>query len=324
MAGDTVKTPRRRTAEAGALAGAVAAALAVGLWLLISGGSSNGGGSAEDAVRRLYAAATAGDAAAFAAILAPTLRDDPAGNLVAFASSLGEIEIGGTGVGKPAVSGLKTQLLEERPGWATVRATGTVAFAGEQKPLDETLYLQQSGTAWYVSTQTLFLEAFTTPQPGKPGGQKLGPLGPDRPKVGEPAPDFALLDARDGTTVRKLSDFRGKAVVVNWYASWCKPCRSEIPEFLEAEAAAGGQVVFFGVDYLEDREAAVSILDDLKATYPAVLDSEGSVAEQYRVSQGLPVTFFIDRDGVLRAFHTGQLTKAELKANLALAGVALP
>ena len=272
-------------------------------------------------MRRLYDAAGAGDATAFKAILAPTLRDDPAGNLVAFASSLGEVEIGGTGGGKATVTGLKTKTLEERTGWSTVRATGTVTFAGEQKPLDETLYLQQSGTTWYVSTQTLFLKAFTTPQPGKPGGQKLGPLGPDRPKVGEPAPDFALLDARDGTTVRKLSDFRGKAVVVNWYASWCKPCRSEIPEFLEAEAEAGGQVVFFGVDYLEDREPAVSILDDLKAAYPAVLDSEGSVADQYRVSQGLPVTFFVDKDGILRSFHTGQLTKAELWANLAGVGV---
>lgn len=148
-----------------------------------------------------------------------------------------------------------------------------------------------------------------------------GVLQPQRPNQGDPAPDFALIDARDGTTIRKLSDFRGKAVIVNWYASWCAPCKAEIPEFQQAVDALGSQLVVLGVDYMETSDQATSILDEFGATYPAVLDTNGAVAEHYRVTQGLPTTFFLDKDGVLRAMKTGQVKPDELVAFLAQAGV---
>lgn len=148
-----------------------------------------------------------------------------------------------------------------------------------------------------------------------------GVLQPQRPNQGDPAPDFALVDARDGTTIRKLSDFRGKAVIVNWYASWCAPCKAEIPEFQQAVDALGSQLVVLGVDYMETSDQASSILDEFGATYPAVLDTNGTVAEHYRVTQGLPTTFFLDKDGVLRAMKTGQVKPDELVTFLAQAGV---
>ena len=148
-----------------------------------------------------------------------------------------------------------------------------------------------------------------------------GVLEPNRPKEGERAPDFALVDARDTTKVRKLSDYRGQAVVLNWFASWCDPCKREIPEFQRAQDKLAGQLVVLGVDYLEDAGKAVGILDRLNATYPAVLDSNAAVADHYRVGRGLPVTFFIDREGVLQAFKTGELTPTELEANLAKVGL---
>jgi cytochrome c biogenesis protein CcmG, thiol:disulfide interchange protein DsbE len=157
-----------------------------------------------------------------------------------------------------------------------------------------------------------------TPQPD------TGVLEPQRPEEGKPAPDFALVDARDAGTIRKLSDFRGKVVIVNWFASWCGPCQQEIPEFNKLEAAASDQVVVLGVDYLEDAGAATGILDDLHATYPAVLDSVGVVAEHYRVgsgSSGLPQSFVVDKDGVLRAIIRGPATPAVLSDALAKAGV---
>ncbi len=148
-----------------------------------------------------------------------------------------------------------------------------------------------------------------------------GVLEPNRPKVGERAPDFALVDARDTTKVRKLSDYRGKAVIVNWFASWCDPCKREIPAFQKAQDALGEQLVVLGVDYLEDPDKAVGILDKLNATYPAVLDANAAVADHYRVGRGLPVTFFIDKDGVLQSFKTGELTASELESNLAKVGI---
>ena len=148
-----------------------------------------------------------------------------------------------------------------------------------------------------------------------------GVLEPNRPKEGERAPDFALVDARDTTKLRKLSDYRGKAVVLNWFASWCGPCKNEIPMFQRAQDQLGDQLVVFGVDYLEDASQAVGILDRLKATYPAVLDANGAVSDHYRVGQRLPTTFFIDKDGILRVVKTGELTVDEFEANLAKVGI---
>lgn len=148
----------------------------------------------------------------------------------------------------------------------------------------------------------------------------LGPLVAARPAVGELAPDFALVDARDGT-VRKLSEFRGTPVLVNWYASWCGPCKAEIPEFNAIIEALGDGIVVLGVDYQESAARAVGILDELDATFPAVLDSDGEVADHYRVGNRLPSSFFVDSDGILRAMKIGQVTPDELPALLATIGI---
>lgn len=157
--------------------------------------------------------------------------------------------------------------------------------------------------------------------PGVPNPYpNTGPLDPNRPAIGEAAPNFALVDARDTSVVRQLADYRGKAVVINWYASWCGPCKAEIPDFLKAQEALGDQVVFLGVNFLESQDKAVGILDELGATYPAVLDASGSVADHYRVA-GMPSTFFVDKDGILRAMKTGRVTEEELGKFLTGAGV---
>jgi thiol-disulfide isomerase/thioredoxin len=148
-----------------------------------------------------------------------------------------------------------------------------------------------------------------------------GPIDPNRPAEGEVAPDFALVDARDTSKVVKLSDFRGKAVIVNWYASWCGPCKNEIPALVRAQAALDGELVVLGVDFLESSSQAVSILDEFNATYPAVLDASGSVADHYRTSGGVPVSFFIDKDGVLRATRRGELYEKDLPGFLEKVGL---
>lgn len=157
----------------------------------------------------------------------------------------------------------------------------------------------------------------TTPSASNAGD--LGVLDPQRPKVGEPAPDFALLDARDGT-VRKLSDFQGKAVVLNWYASWCDPCQREIPEFQDASVMLADVVTFVGINYQENEQKAVGTMDDLGADFPIVLDSDGKVGEHYRAT-GLPTTYFIDAEGIVRGVRIGEVKSKDLQENLAKVNV---
>lgn len=147
-----------------------------------------------------------------------------------------------------------------------------------------------------------------------------GPIDPNRPAEGEPAPDFALVDARDQSKVVRLSDFRGKAVILNWYASWCDPCKREVPSFQRVYEKAGDQVVVLGVDYLESPSQAAGILDELGATYPAVLDAAGQVGSHYRVTY-MPTTFFIDAQGILRVIKTGEVKEDALVTFLEKAGV---
>lgn len=151
-----------------------------------------------------------------------------------------------------------------------------------------------------------------------------GVLEPQRPEVGKKAPDFALVDARDPSKVRKLSDYKGKSVLVNWYASWCGPCQREIPALEKLYTADSPDVVVLGVDFLEDYGAATSILDDLKATYPAVADTSGVVSQHYRVGEGgkgIPWTFFVDKDGILRGITIGELTASRMQDGLKSLGI---
>ncbi len=182
----------------------------------------------------------------------------------------------------------------EALGWVAIGAAGVVA----------------AGIAMY-----LFL--------GDPEGSiAVGPIDSHRPQVGAIAPDFALVDARDGETVRRLSDFRGKTIVLNWFASWCGPCRSEMPDFEEAYQSLGaedGEVVFLLVNLQESRTTAIGMLLEMETTYPALLDQEGSVADHYRVV-GMPTTFFIDTDGVIYATGRGLVTAEALRGELRALG----
>ncbi|MEZ4552372.1 MAG: TlpA disulfide reductase family protein [Dehalococcoidia bacterium] len=134
--------------------------------------------------------------------------------------------------------------------------------------------------------------------------------------IGAPAPDFALRSV-DGQVVR-LSDFRGRTVVVNFWASWCVPCRREMTEFEELyrERLDAEDFVVIAVDYrpLDSESEVERFLASFEGRgghpieFPVVYDTpDGAVAERYGVaprnaSQAtLPVSYFIDRDGVLRA-----------------------
>jgi peroxiredoxin len=149
-------------------------------------------------------------------------------------------------------------------------------------------------------------------------GIKLGASDDPPPEAGKPAPDFTLRSL-DGEVV-SLGDFRGQTVVLNFWATWCGPCRREFPEFVEAyERNKDRGLVILAVNLRENTQSVREFASDFGATFPVLLDADGSVASQYRL-RGLPVTWFIDAQGFARLQIIGLVSERLLQEGLAAAG----
>lgn len=125
-------------------------------------------------------------------------------------------------------------------------------------------------------------------------------------RVGSLAPDFTLTDALTGESV-SLASLRGKPVWINFWATWCPPCREEMPEmqqFYEKYHAQGVAIV--GVNVQESDSQVREYVKEGAFTWTFVLDAEGSVTDRYLVG-GLPSHFFVDAEGVVQAIHMGGL-----------------
>ena len=122
------------------------------------------------------------------------------------------------------------------------------------------------------------------------------------PKIGGPAPTF-MLGRVDQPGSITLASLRGKPVVLNFWASWCEPCKGEAKMLEQASHQYKSQgVIFVGVDWHDLMSDARTFLSKHGVTYPTVLDRSGSVADRYGVS-GVPETYFIDRRGRLVGVH---------------------
>lgn len=124
---------------------------------------------------------------------------------------------------------------------------------------------------------------------------------PTAPRIGSVAPDFEW-NAPDGKT-KKLSDLRGKVVVINFWATWCQPCREEMPAL--QRVAGSTDAVFLAVDLLEDGSKVRNFMDALGLDrLQPLLDLDGAVTRRYAVLE-LPQTFFLDARGVIRHIEHG-------------------
>jgi peroxiredoxin len=120
---------------------------------------------------------------------------------------------------------------------------------------------------------------------------------------GKLAPDF-LLETLDGGEL-SLSDLRGQAVALNFWASWCAPCRKEIPQLVAASDQFAEQgLVVVGANLQESPDTIRRYAEDFGMDFPIALDRTGSVADEYRLL-GIPTTYFIDRQGVIRSVFRG-------------------
>ena len=118
-----------------------------------------------------------------------------------------------------------------------------------------------------------------------------------------PAPDFTLK-SNSGKNI-KLSELRGQVVMINFWASWCGPCRQEMPlldQLYQRYQPMG--FTLLGVNVEEDSGAADKILKEIPVSFPVLYDNKSKVSESYQV-QAMPSTFLIDRDGKLRYLHKG-------------------
>lgn len=124
-------------------------------------------------------------------------------------------------------------------------------------------------------------------------------------EAGSLAPDF-LLESVGGDETR-LTDFRGQPVVLNFWASWCRPCRQEIPLLVNAsQRYADDGMVVIGLNLQEGKALIEAFADDYGIEFPLLMDRDGEVGDRYRLL-GLPTTFFIDTDGVIQSVFTGPL-----------------
>ncbi len=134
-------------------------------------------------------------------------------------------------------------------------------------------------------------------------------------RVGGQAPDFLWVKPSGETT--RLSALKGTPVVLNFWATWCKPCVVEMPR-LEAAARANPDIRFFEIDLDEDSAKVRGFFDSLGITHLEPLIDVGTiVARKYELGSGVPDTFFIGRDGIVKAAVLGEMDEAKIATGIA-------
>jgi peroxiredoxin len=132
------------------------------------------------------------------------------------------------------------------------------------------------------------------------------------------APEFSLKTV-EGETVQ-LSDLRGQVVALNFWATWCAPCRLEMPALQARADARPDRLAVIGVNFDESADAVAAFRDELGIRFPLLLDPGGEVQRLYRVL-GYPTTFFLDETGTIRFQHVGLMSEDQLDSYLKRLGV---
>ena len=134
------------------------------------------------------------------------------------------------------------------------------------------------------------------------------------PLVGKPAPSFALREVGTGRTV-DVTQFKGKPMVINFWATWCAPCWDEHPVLVANARMMQSEVQFLGVVFQDEEDKILGFLNQRGSSYPTVVDDAGKTAIAYGVG-GIPETFFVDASGVIRAKYSGPMTTDILRDHL--------
>jgi cytochrome c biogenesis protein CcmG/thiol:disulfide interchange protein DsbE len=136
----------------------------------------------------------------------------------------------------------------------------------------------------------------------------------ESPLIGKQAPDFALQEVGTHQTY-DLAQFRGKPLVVNFWATWCRPCYEEHPVLVSNAQLLQNQVQFLGVVFQDKEEKIQGFLNERGSAYPTLVDQAGKTAIAYGVG-GVPETFFLNKDGKVVAKFEGAIDPDTLQANV--------
>ncbi len=163
------------------------------------------------------------------------------------------------------------------------------------------------GIIGVVLLTTFGLKSATSPQATRPE---------TRPEVGFAAPDFTLKNL-NGETV-KLSDFRGKPVYINFWASWCPPCKEEMPQLEKFYKNNKDKMVMLAIDitFSDKLDDVRKILQANNSTYPVLLDENRNGAAAAYAVTGVPEHFFIDKNGIIRHKAIGPMTLEMLQQGI--------
>lgn len=136
------------------------------------------------------------------------------------------------------------------------------------------------------------------------------------PEVGRPAPDFSLKTLGGGEA--SLSQFKGRPVVVNFWATWCRPCRQEMPEIIaayQAQRASGLEVLAVNLSDQESMKDVRKFVAELELPFPVLLDEKGKTRDRYRLVT-VPTSVFIDAKGIVREVNAGPISTEVLERGL--------
>jgi peroxiredoxin len=155
------------------------------------------------------------------------------------------------------------------------------------------------------------LEMSRSPEGGR-GGAISAPI------VGSKAPDFSL-QTLEGDTL-SLSDFEGKAVLINFWATWCEPCKIEMPFFQERYERYSPHFDVLAVNYAEPEDTVKRFIEAEGLTFTVLLDQNAQVVRLYQV-RGYPTSVLVDSEGIIQVYHIGIVTQRQLDGYLAMVGV---
>jgi peroxiredoxin len=142
---------------------------------------------------------------------------------------------------------------------------------------------------------------------------------PDRlPTMNAPAPNFELKNISD--EVVSFDEYRGKPVLLNFWATWCAPCRIEMPVFQDSFDEYGGDLSVIAINNAESKEDVQDFVDEFGLTFDFLLDPDAEIQEIYQIN-GYPTTFIIDSDGVIRVRHIGLISDDQLERYLTKIGL---
>jgi len=133
------------------------------------------------------------------------------------------------------------------------------------------------------------------------------------PLIGKQAPDFTLMTL--GGTEVSLSQFRGQPVLINFWATWCLPCREEMPELVrsyESHKAEGLIILGLNLTYSDSLPDVETFASEFNITFPILLDKDGAVAERLYRIPGVPTSIFIKRDGTIERIQVGIMTPRQI------------